>query len=317
MNQMTGKWVKWVLPAILLVLAVVVWATILLPGSGAFWLQMAGRSEEPPNGSSSPSASGTVLPTAEALLQLVPTSTPVPLLSATLPPTPSPLEGVPGRAALATAAAQLEASPSPAASPQPAISPSPSLAPLQTVLQETFTDNQKKWPDNQQATAWFAGGAYHLFARQPGRFVAIGAPLAQPLSDVIITASFHKVGGPPGGGYGVIVRDQGPGPRDGINQRGRYYVLAVGDRGEVGIWRREDDRWIDLLPWTPSAAVSPGTAPNQLTVQAIGSRLTLLVNGRQAASLEDATLPAGGVGVFVGGDLNEVTLERFVVQVPS
>ena len=113
------------------------------------------------------------------------------------------------------------------------------------------------------------------------------------------------------------MRDQGPGPRDGINQGGRYYVLAVGDRGEVGIWRREVDRWIVLVPWTLSETVFPGTATNQLTVQAIGSQLTLIVNGRQAASLEDTTLQVGGVGIFVGGDYNEVAVERFIVQVVS
>ena len=190
----------------------------------------------------------------------------------------------------------------------------PPLASVRTILDETFPDNQKKWPDNPQETAWFANGAYHLSARKPGQFVAIGAPLTNSLADASVTASFRKVGGPPGGGYGVIVRDQGPGPRDGINQSGRYYVLAVGDRGEVGIWRREEDRWIDLVPWTLSEAVFPGTATNQLTVRAIGSQLTLIVNGRQAASLEDTTLQAGGVGIFVGGDYNEVTVERFVVR---
>jgi hypothetical protein len=34
------------------------------------------------------------------------------------------------------------------------------------------------------------------------------------------------------------------------------------------------------------------------------------------ASLTDPILSGGAVGVFVGGDLNEVALDRLVIQVP-
>jgi hypothetical protein len=131
-----------------------------------------------------------------------------------------------------------------------------------------------------------------------------------------VTAAFRKVGGPPGGGYGIIVRDQGPGPRDGIEQGGWYYVLAAGDRGEVGVWRREGERWVDLFPWTPSEAVRPGGEPNELTARAIGRNLAFFVNGVQVAGLADVVLAEGSVGLFAGGDLNEVLIERFAVQVP-
>jgi hypothetical protein len=124
------------------------------------------------------------------------------------------------------------------------------------------------------------------------------------------------VGGPTGGGYGLIIRDQGPGPRDGVNQNGQYYVLEVGDRGEYGIWRREGDRWLDLIPWTQSELVPQGTVTNEVTVQASGQELTFMVNGRVLANLVGAVLRDGGVGIFVGGDLNEVVVERFVVQTP-
>jgi hypothetical protein len=94
-------------------------------------------------------------------------------------------------------------------------------------------------------------------------------------------------------------------------------VLEVGDRGEVGIWRREEDHWVDLVPWTPSGAVRACGATNQVTVRALGSRLTLLVNGVEVASVQDETLREGTVGVFVGGDLNEVLLERLLIQIPE
>jgi LPXTG-site transpeptidase (sortase) family protein len=185
------------------------------------------------------------------------------------------------------------------------------------ILDERFTDNRLAWPDNPQSTAWLDAGTYRLSARVPQQFVAVGVPLSLPLRDVVLSATFRKVGGPVGGGYGLIVRDQRPELADGMRQDGRYYVLEVGDRGEVGIWRREDDKWLDLLPWTASPAVRPGQEVNQLEAWAIGERLTLVVNGVEVASQVDAALTSGHVGVFAGGDGNEVALERLMVRTPE
>jgi hypothetical protein len=197
---------------------------------------------------------------------------------------------------------------------QPPTSPTTAL---RTAFDQRFVNPLADWPNNPEATAWFADGAYRLFAREPSRFVAVGAPITQPFHDVVVSARFRKVGGPPGGGYGLIVRDQGPGPRDGISQRGRYYVLESGDRGEVGIWRREDDRWVNLVPWTRSEAVRPGLATNEVAAVAMGQHLILRVNGVRVASAGDAALAAGAVGIFVGGDFNEVSIDRFLVQAPN
>jgi hypothetical protein len=211
---------------------------------------------------------------------------------------------------VATTAATTAAAPTSAPTATPTVT-------FRTVLDERFADNRLNWPNGPGAPARFADGAYRLSAREPGRFVAIGAPIAAPLRDVVATARFRKVGGPPGGGYGLIVRDQDPGRRDGINQGGRYYVLEVGDRGELGIWRREAEHWVELIPWTPSDAVRPGDAANELTVRAVGQRLTFLVNGTAVASQADPVLPEGGVGIFVGGDFNEAVLEHLLIQTPG
>ena len=181
------------------------------------------------------------------------------------------------------------------------------------LLDERFTDNSRGWPNDPEGTAWLAGGAYHLATRQARQFVALGAPLPELLRDVVVNATFHKVSGPDGGGLGIIVRDQGPGPRDGASQTGRYYVLEVGDRQEVGIWRRETDHWVDLVPWQHADMVRPGKATNTISVRAFGEQLSLVVNGAEAARASDSALDAGRVGIFVGGDQNQVLLESYSV----
>jgi len=212
------------------------------------------------------------------------------------------------------------AAPESAPASLPTLTPSPPTpAPasmLRVLLDDHFTSNANKWPNDRQGPGWLTGGAYRLTTSQVGQFVAVGIPGTQALGDTVVTGSFHKVGGPPGGGYGLILRDQNPEARDGRNQLGRYYVFEVGDRGEVGVWLRDGDHWLDLLTWTPSEAVKPGLASNELTVTAAGDHMSFVVNGIPVASQTDTALRRGGAGVFVGGDGNQVALDRITVSSP-
>jgi hypothetical protein len=68
------------------------------------------------------------------------------------------------------------------------------------------------------------------------------------------------------------------------------------------------------VPWQPADAIHPGTGTNELTAQAIGSHLSLIVNGTTVASVDDPALTRGGIGLFAGGDGNEVLVEGLRVQ---
>jgi hypothetical protein len=218
---------------------------------------------------------------------------------------------VPAAAAPAPAAQAAAAPATPTSVPS---TPTARPASFRTVLDERFPDNRRGWPSRSGTSAWVADGVYNFVARQPGRFVAVRAPLTTKLRDGVVSATFRKVGGPTGGGYGLIVRDQASGAGDGVDQNGRFYVLEVGDKGEVGAWRRDGDHWLDMVPWMRSERVRAGLESNTLTVRAIGPKITFLVGDSEVLSFEDATLREGAVGAFVGGDLNQVQLERFTVQ---
>lgn len=196
----------------------------------------------------------------------------------------------------------------------PAAAGTTDIAQPTIVLDENFGATPVGWPNQPPGTAsWHADSAYRLEHREPGHFVAIDAPLTTTFDKVVVSARYHKTGGPSGGGYGLVVADQAPGPRDGVNQGGRFVVLEAGDQGLIGVWQRENDRWIDLQPWTPSAAVHEGSAVNELVVRVQGQQLTFVVNGTQVAQVT-TDLAAGRVGVFVGGDGNQVALEHFTVE---
>jgi hypothetical protein len=206
------------------------------------------------------------------------------------------------------------AQPTPVAQATPAQNaPSNSAGPL---FEDHFTSNDANWPSDPQGIGLITNGAYRLVTRQAAQFVAVGAPLANVPADVLVHASFRKLGGPAGGGYGIIVRNQDASALDGKTQDGHYYVLEVGDTGDIGIWRRDGDHWVDLQPWQRSDAVKTGIASNDLSVRAVGNTLTLYVNGTPVATRTDATLARGTAGLFVGGDGNQVAVSDFSIQTP-
>jgi hypothetical protein len=199
-------------------------------------------------------------------------------------------------------------------SPQRAPVPSPAPAADQTLLDASSPGPPPGWPDDPLGQAQFTPAGYLIQPRDPGQFVAIRAPLADSVRDLTLSGRFRKTGGPPGGGYGLIVRDQTPQLLDGRRQNGRFYVLEASDRGEIGIWRRDGDQWIELLGWSTARAVRSGLEENELSARASGAELAFSVNGVALVRVNDAALDSGGVGVFVGGDGNQVLLERLTLQ---
>ena len=229
------------------------------------------------------------------------------------------LESGPAQPAVAADPIVTPASPRPIASPAVQSPPQRSLGPgasFRLLADTTLATAPQGWT-NSPPIAWWADGAYRLNASIPKEFVGVDVPMSTPLGDVIVSATFRKVGGPPGGGYGIILRDQRSNTRDPIDQEGRFYVLGVGDMGDVGIWRREEDRWVDLLPWTHTEVVHTGGSPNELTASALGDQLSFLVNGVAVGTRQDPSIARGLVGIFVGGDGNQVALDHFKVQVPN
>jgi signal peptidase I len=159
------------------------------------------------------------------------------------------------------------------------------------------------WLDLGPATTQWLHG--RIDTDEVGWFVARQAPLPVPIRDAVVSATFRKVGGAPGGSTGLIVRSSGAAD---------YYTFELHDDGRVAVWRRAGDSWFELLPPTDSPAVRPGAAPNQLTARVVGAELAFLVNDTEMATLTDDGLPEGGAGVFVEGASNAVEFQQFLVE---
>jgi hypothetical protein len=273
-------------------------------------------------------------PTAAPVIAAAPAAAPVVAAAPTAAPVVAAAPTVAPVIAVAPTAAPVEAA-APAAAPviaaAPTAAPVVAAAPTAAAVVAAATPAQPpplldfgpqrqaglSWPNDPQSVGWFAPDGYHLAARKAGQFVAIGLLQNPDLRNVLVTATFHKLGGPAGGGYGIILRDQPQGPRDGLNQQGNFLVFEVGDKGEVGIWRRDQGQWVDILGWTPSPAVKTGSGENSLSVRAVGEQLEFSVNGTQMPTQTSAQPASGGVGVFLGGDANEALLTQLTVTPAS
>jgi hypothetical protein len=185
------------------------------------------------------------------------------------------------------------------------------------VLDERFSGDAPGWPNDPFGGARCAAQGYRLTARLEDHVLTVAAPVSAELRDVLVGATFRLLGGPEDGAFGLITRDRSIQSSGSSTQSDRYYVAQANARREVSIWRREQDHWVKLVPWTPCAALASGLAPNDLSFESVGARLTLLVNGQPAATANDAALDAGSVGLFVNGHGNDVLVDRFVVQVLS
>ncbi|HEY0583723.1 MAG TPA: hypothetical protein VGE94_16185, partial [Chloroflexota bacterium] len=107
-----------------------------------------------------------------------------------------------------------------------------------------------------------------------------------------------------------------PASRDGLDEGGNYYVFEANDRGEWGVWQRDGNRWIEHVRWTPSDAVRPGVAENQLAVAAVGQSMTFVINGTPVTTLTDSTLKGGGVGIFAAGDGDHFLVDHLTIRAP-
>jgi len=187
-------------------------------------------------------------------------------------------------------------------------------AAVQLLLDERFSPGGQAWTGGHAREDGSGASGYRLTVERSRELLTVCPPIGTLRRDVVVSAAFRKLDGPPGGTYGLIVRDPGAAVGGGGTASNRFYAARVSDRGEIGVWRRESDHWVDLVPWMTSTAVHQGPDTNVLTLEVVGARLTFVVNGVVVATARDAALDSGGVGVCVGGPGNDVLLRHFTVH---
>ncbi|NJN67921.1 MAG: hypothetical protein HC884_15035 [Chloroflexaceae bacterium] len=137
-------------------------------------------------------------------------------------------------------------------------------------------------------------GVYVLEVRRPD--LVVWSLLEGTYEDVTIQVEARMLEGFSPAASGIIFRYQ-----DDEN----FYLFTVSNEGMYRLELVEDNRWIPLIPWTPSEAMTrrgPSTRPfasNVLRVDLAHDQVTLFVNGRNLETMVDGTFLRGRAGVAV------------------
>jgi hypothetical protein len=78
-----------------------------------------------------------------------------------------------------------------------------------------------------------------------------------------------------------------------------FYRFGISGTGEYALFKVQDDRRTELIDWTPSEDLRPGSGSNHLKVTAKGSQISLYANGELLASINDTSFARGAIGLYV------------------
>jgi hypothetical protein len=173
----------------------------------------------------------------------------------------------------------------------------------ETFLKEDdFSDPSSGWP-TRTSSGWSQGyedGVYRVTLDQDEwRYVLAAATADVDLTDVVVEVDVRFASNYGEAGAGVICR-----ALDSDN----YYLFEI-EEGTVSIVKKLNDEQIFLVDDKPTDAIDAGLT--RLRAECIGNRLTLFVNGQEAASAEDGAHTHGDIGLMAGGAAQGFTDVRF------
>lgn len=156
------------------------------------------------------------------------------------------------------------------------------------LYQSTLCEKQERWLAGADAHCEtdVSGGYFHLVVTRPA-WASERLLLAKVANfEMQLTAHFPRSNGK-GSECGLIFRKSGQG----------YYKFALRRDGYFGFSVRAKDQWLKLIDHQHSELFEEGD--NTLTVEALGRKLELGVNGEVLASLLDDRFAEGQVGFYV------------------
>ncbi len=130
------------------------------------------------------------------------------------------------------------------------------------------------------------------FRSGAGQYVNVIHADVPQLLDVEVHALLERLGGPDTMAYGLIFRNN--------SEQGNVYFLINGRR-QFGVFAhvKGGNEHVDtLVPWTQSGVIN-SDAPNQLSVIARGTQISVFANNQPLTTFSHEPLFSGSAGVFV------------------
>jgi hypothetical protein len=176
------------------------------------------------------------------------------------------------------------------------------------------------------------GGRFVVTLKRPGTSQesqhALGTwgPTA---SDFTLTVDSRIVGGsadPTKGGYSIFFRSQIGYTRNeavpdqpGFRPGDRGYYIEVSASGQVRLWVIENQTDRPLTGWIRTGAATPNFGVNRMVIQATGPTIRVLLNGREALTVEDATHTSGrfAFGALSWAEPNSARFDNVLLTTPG
>jgi hypothetical protein len=185
-------------------------------------------------------------------------------------------------------------------------------APSGSVLfQDDFAQPVTGWDRFMAAegTIDYDAGGYRLLVNSPE--TNFWSTPHKNFADTRLEVDAGKLGGPDENRIGLICRFTGT----------DYYFFMITSDGYYGIGIFSGDKAVLLgqSEMQANSNIKTGLAVNHLRADCVGNTLTLYVNGFQVASVQDATLKTGDVGLLAGTFAQpgvDIVFDNFVALKP-
>lgn len=166
------------------------------------------------------------------------------------------------------------------------VQPSASQIGSNVLYSDDFSRNFN-WRDS-WATQVNKDGRLHITIIKPNYF-NVRNPTIRAFKDCIIEAEATLDDDSQDSALGLVFRNAGY----------NFYRFKISGKGEFGFDMLANRKWTELVPWTSSADINTGHAPNLIRVQCQGDRFTFFVNGVNLGEYIDNTFPnSGKVGLI-------------------
>jgi hypothetical protein len=185
-------------------------------------------------------------------------------------------------------------------------------APSGSVLfQDDFAQPVTGWDRFMAAegTIDYDAGGYRLLVNSPE--TNFWSTPHKNFADTRLEVDAGKLGGPDENRIGLICRFTGT----------DYYFFMITSDGYYGIGIFSGDKAVLLgqSEMQANSNIKTGLAVNHLRADCVGNMLTLYVNGFQVASVQDATLKTGDIGLLAGTFAQpgvDIVFDNFVALKP-
>lgn len=189
------------------------------------------------------------------------------------------------------AALQVTLEPSPTLTAQPNATPDgrPGL-----LFADYFSNPESGWDrvTEEKGSTDYENGGYLIVVNEENS--DYWANPNKHFSDVRIEVEAQKIGGDDDNDFGVICR---------YVDMDNFYTFKISSDGYFGIFKRVDGGSIDLISAESmrfSELINQGDVLNHLTIECVGNRLSLFINGELAAEVYDSDFLSGDVGLMAG-----------------